>query len=129
MPNLKISQLPELDATPDYNDVLPIVDAGTTKKITVANLFSNVALGINGNNTLFLENTIDLGDITLYNGNPGTTPTDSDIGFLNIPSMNGLPTGIPSHTGDFPGTIPLIFDTANNKLWIYNGGWKSVTLS
>jgi len=48
-----------------------------------------------------------------------TTATD---GFLYIPTMAGSPTGVPTALA---GRVPQVYDTTNNKLWIYNGGWKS----
>lgn len=45
-----------------------------------------------------------------------TTATD---GFLYIPTCAGTPTGTPTTQ---TGTVPLIFDTTNKKLYIYAGG-------
>lgn len=52
-----------------------------------------------------------------------TTATD---GFLYIPTCAGAPTGTPT---SFTGRVPIIYDTSNNKIYVYNGAWKSVTLS
>jgi hypothetical protein len=46
-----------------------------------------------------------------------TTATD---GFLYIPTCAGTPTGVPTAQ---TGTVAMIFDTTNNKLYIYDGGW------
>lgn len=51
-----------------------------------------------------------------------TTATD---GFLYIPNMSGTPTGVPT---TFTGGSAVVYDTSANKLWIYNGSWRSVTL-
>lgn len=52
--------------------------------------------------------------------------TNATDGFLYIPSCAGAPTGTPTtHTG----TAPMVYDTTDNKLYVYNGAWKSVTLS
>lgn len=51
-----------------------------------------------------------------------TTATD---GFLYLPSSNGPPTGVPTSQ---TGCIAFQYDRANNKLYAYNGGWKSVAL-
>ncbi len=58
------------------------------------------------------------GSIVLNNAAVGTTATD---GFLYITTCAGAPTGVP--TG-FTGRVALVYDTTNNKFWIYNGGWK-----
>lgn len=52
--------------------------------------------------------------------------TTATKGFLYIPTSAGPPTGTPT---SYTGTVPIEYDTTNNKLYIYNGAWKSVTLS
>lgn len=46
----------------------------------------------------------------------------SSNGRIQMATVSGTPTGTPAN-----GTS--VFDTSTNKLWIYNGAWKSVTLS
>ncbi len=53
----------------------------------------------------------------------GVIATTDNGGFLVIPKCAGAPTGTPSSGGS------MVYDTTNNKLYVYNGGWKSVTLS
>ena len=43
-------------------------------------------------------------------------------GLLTIPTVAGTPTGTPAN-----GTIK--YDTTAHKFWVYDSGWKSVTLS
>lgn len=52
--------------------------------------------------------------------------TNAADGFLYIPTCAGAPTGTPTA---FSGRAPIIFDSSNNKLYLYNGSWKGVTLS
>lgn len=54
-----------------------------------------------------------------------TTGTD---GFFVIGSCAGAPTGVPSAISMSNG-IALRYDRTNNKLYAYNGAWKSVTLA
>lgn len=50
-----------------------------------------------------------------------TTATD---GFLYIPTCAGTPTGTPTGA---TGKVAMVFDTTNNKLYIYDGGWLGGT--
>lgn len=52
--------------------------------------------------------------------------TNATDGFLYIPTCAGTPTGTPT---TLTGRVPIIFDTTNDKLYVYRGGWKSVTLA
>ena len=46
--------------------------------------------------------------------------TNATDGFLYIPTMTaGVPSGVPTAQS---GTIPLVFDTTNGRLWVYSGG-------
>ncbi len=55
------------------------------------------------------------------------TATGATRGFLYIPTVNGVPTGVPADAAT--GHAALLFDRAHDTLYIYNGGWKSVALS
>lgn len=56
----------------------------------------------------------------------GLLANNATTGFAFIPTVAGAPTGVPKMQ---PGCVPMVFDTTNNKLWIYNGAWKGVVLS
>ena len=60
------------------------------------------------------------GNVIFGNGTAakGTTATDS---FLMIPTCAGAPTGVPAHT--YASSVPIIFDSTNNKIYVYDGGW------
>lgn len=47
-----------------------------------------------------------------------TTATD---GFLMIPTCAGPPTGTPAHL--YNSSVPIIYDSTNNKLYVYDGSW------
>lgn len=53
--------------------------------------------------------------------------TTATTGFLWLVTCAGTPTGVPS--GGYSGLAPTLYDTTNNKLWIYDGGWIGVVLS
>lgn len=87
-----------------------VVDDNVTDKITFVNsgtkTFSITGAG----------NIIAGGQVAL-----STTATN---GFLYIPSCAGLPTGTPA---TITGMVPIVFDTANDNLYAYNGGsWHHV---
>ena len=48
-------------------------------------------------------------------------------GYANLPVRSGAPTA-PPH-GAAPGSVLVVFDKTTSTLWVYNGGWKSVTLT
>lgn len=83
------------------------------------------------NSSPLLLGTNNLGRMLIdANGNVeiGTAAlaTSATNGFLYIPSCAGTPTGTPTAK---TGRVPLVYDTTNNKLYVYNGAWKSVTLA
>jgi hypothetical protein len=52
--------------------------------------------------------------------------TNATEGFTYIPTSAGAPTGVPAA---YTGKVAMEYDTTNNKLYVYNGAWKSVTLA
>lgn len=48
--------------------------------------------------------------------------TNATGGFLYIPSGAGTPTGTPE---TFTGRVPLYYDSTNDKIYVYRGGWKA----
>ena len=64
------------------------------------------------------------GALTLGVGSPATAAFG---GFPYMPAMAGAPSGAPTAKSGF---VPFVYDTTNNKLWIYNGSaWKGVVLA
>jgi len=64
----------------------------------------------------------------------GLISTTATSGFGFLPTCAGPPTGVP--VSPVPnltlaqfGFAPCVFDTVNNKLWVYNGAWKGVVLT
>lgn len=59
-------------------------------------------------------------------GNQSALATNATNGFVYIRTCAGTPTGAPTA---FTGHVAMLYDTTNNKLYCYNGAWKSVTLT
>jgi len=47
-------------------------------------------------------------------------------GFLYLPTVAGTPTGVPTAV---TGKVAVVYDTTANKLWVYNGAWKSAAFT
>ena len=76
---------------------------------------------VNGNAVI---TSPQVGSVLVGLASLATTATD---GFLYIPHCAGAPTGTATNQS---GYSPIVFDTTNNKIWIYNGGaWKGVVVS
>lgn len=64
------------------------------------------------------------GHVALGSGSLATAATG---GFACIPTCAGAPTGVPANVP--AGYVAMVFDTTNNKFWIYTGAWKGVVLA
>lgn len=59
-----------------------------------------------------------------------TTLTTDTNGFVLIPMTSGTPVGTPTNPAVGTSVVPILYDTAADKLWIYNGTtWKFVSLT
>ena len=63
---------------------------------------------------------------SLVVGTGAALATNATDGFLYIPTSAGAPTGTPT---TYTGRVAIEYDTTNNKLYVFNGAWKSVTLA
>lgn len=79
-------------------------------------VFASSTLPADDDNLLFDK----WGNVIFGNGTAakGTTATDS---FLMIPTCAGPPTGTPAHL--YNSSVPIIYDSTNNKLYVYDGSW------
>jgi hypothetical protein len=74
-----------------------------------------------------IEISAPSGDVLAFQNRGALLPDTADIGFLYIQCIDGTPTGTPGNANGF--ISPLVYDTVNNKLWAYNGSWRSASFS
>ncbi len=68
---------------------------------------------------------IDSGGSTIV-GSAVALATNATDGFLYIPAGDGAPTGTPTAQ---TGKVPLYYDRTGHRMYVNDGGWKSVTLA
>jgi|SRR6516164_1975326 hypothetical protein len=110
-----ISQLPLVVPTTADRVAIFQASTGLPKSATFGSISvpaGNVNTG-GGTGTLYVKNSA----------------TNFDASFTTTLPCNGTPTGIPNLPNGTTGHAPMVFDTANNKLWFYNGAWKGATFS
>lgn len=64
------------------------------------------------------------GNIVL--GTQSALATNASDGFTYIPTCAGAPTGTPT---SYTGKVAMVFDTTNNRLYVYDGAWISTLLA
>ena len=61
------------------------------------------------------------GNVVIGNGVTALA-TNATAGFLHIPKCAGTPTGVPATL--YGSSVPMVYDSTNNKIGVYNGAWK-----
>jgi hypothetical protein len=79
-----------------------------------------VALSHDGTNGFLIP---AVGHLAHMSAAHATGATDN---YFTIPSSAGAPTGVPASIPT--GQIPMQYDSTNNFLYVYNGGWKKSTV-
>jgi hypothetical protein len=104
--------------------ILVGVDAAPASGTTPGRMmFMTTGAGTNANPTerVRINST---GSLMMAAGALATTATD---GFFYVNACAGAPTGVP--TAPPGGAKAMVYDTTNNKLWVYNGSWRGVVLA
>lgn len=53
----------------------------------------------------------------------GSTVTTRVNGHMWIPSSTGAPTGVPDKIATHTGRFPMVYDSVNKTIGVYDGGW------
>jgi hypothetical protein len=62
-----------------------------------------------------------------FTGTIGSHATTDTNGFIYVGAVAGVPTGVPAAlTGNYANNVPLVYDSTDNKLYAYDGGWQDV---
>jgi hypothetical protein len=105
-----------------HNDGTPVLPSVTFDNSTSTGMYSSIPnsieFAVNGIKSMSIDpnKNILIGTTSLA--------ISATNGFLYIPTMPGVPSGIPSVVS---GLSPCVFDTTNNKLYYYNSGWQDVS--
>lgn len=120
------------------SDVVLVRDAANTlalRNSTNAQTFRSYRTYTDGSNYQRLSLGWNTSTAVIHNEGAGTgadgniafndaaLATNATKGYVMIPSCAGAPTGVPA---DIPtGQVALHFDSTNNKIYVYDGGWIS----
>lgn len=88
-------------------------------------------IGSTSNSPLaFYTNSASRGQVTAAGSwvlGSGALATNATVGFVEIPTMAGAPTGVPTTVA---GMVSLTFDTTDNRLYFYTGGaWHYMAMT
>jgi hypothetical protein len=113
------------DAPGDSNlDYSSVIRSTSNKASNFGSILTFYTHGGSSSATAIERASIDLfGNVIVGTASLLTNASD---GFLYIPTCAGTPTGTPT---SYTGRIAMIYDTNNNRFFIYNGAWKGVTLT
>lgn len=120
--DIKLNNLSEsfIDTTANANGMQ--IQATGSLNLEAGSLTGTVTLDVDANNKV-----VQVGGGVDFAVNPDTVfPTNTNQGFVFIPAMNGTPTGTPTAHAT---SRAFCFDRSSDKLYVYNGSWKSVTLT
>ena len=127
--NVTILQLPTT-VTMVTGDSLPLWSAtGASTNQAFATQVAKMVYGVTATGiTVASGGAISsTGNFTLGAGT--ALATTATLGYVMIGSCAGTPTGVPVGFG--VGNMPIVYDTTNNKLWVYaaTGAWRGVSLT
>jgi hypothetical protein len=96
-------------------------NSGNTQLVLTSG--SNVAGAYDAATTYLTSKVLVYGSLAVNNGGSALATT-ATTGFLYLPTCAGPPTGVPVAVA---GAVPLVYDTTNSQLNVYQGGAWRVT--
>lgn len=94
--------------------------SGTSPTPTPTPTTSTANFRVNGNAVLQVSPAGNFVCGGVGAGAGATLQPNATAGFLYIPTINGAPSNTPNEI--VAGAVPLVYDLANNQLWVYQGG-------
>jgi hypothetical protein len=118
MADLKISQLPAATVPLAGTEVLPIVQSGTTKQVTVDNLTTGKAISATTVNATTFDTDVAVAGVTLTGTTLAADGTDADISLTLTPKGTGIVTTAASYS-DGAGKLRAIPQSGAAKTTTY----------
>jgi hypothetical protein len=118
MADLKISQLPAATVPLAGTEVLPIVQSGATKQVTVDNLTTGKAISATTVNATTFDTSIAAAGVTLAGTTLAADGTDADISLTLTPKGTGIVTTAATYS-DGAGKLRAIPQSGAAKTTTY----------
>jgi hypothetical protein len=118
MADLKISALPAATVPLAGTEVLPIVQSGTTKQVTVDNLTTGKAISATTVNATTFDTNVAAAAVTLAGTTLAADGTDSNISLTLTPKGTGIVTTAASYS-DGAGKLRAIPQSGSAKTTTY----------
>ena len=118
MADLKISQLPAATVPLAGTEVLPIVQSGTTKQVTVDNLTTGKTVTATTVNATTFDTNVAAAGVTLAGTTLAADGTDADISLTLTPKGTGIVTTAASYS-DGAGKLRAIPQSGSAKTSSY----------
>lgn len=118
MADLKISQLPAATVPLAGTEVLPIVQSGTTKQVTVDNLTTGKAISATTVNATTFDTNVAAAGVTLAGTTLAADGTDSNISLTLTPKGTGVVTTAATYS-DGAGKLRAIPQSGSAKTSSY----------